>query len=181
MQRAEDLWKNELAELAAAFRERVALNVDPANAWYIERPLLYSAFIVRKLIEDIGVTDGTRSRFLDVVEHASTSDASDIFYGQLFGELDVRDHFDLDNGNIVRMSYADLASEVIHCDGLIWLPRDERVYGFMVFSYRNTHKRALVVTVDAYSEMIETVSRDYVAERWTAKDLKTGKITRHAK
>ncbi|CAH2407050.1 hypothetical protein [Mesorhizobium escarrei] len=185
MQFHDELWKVELARFADEIRAiRIRPDAEYEEIFCAERPIFYSAFIVRKLIEDVAVTDKLKSRFTTVISHESTRGGEEIFLEPMLGLLDVKDHFDISDPKEIRISFNDLSSEIIHSDGFIWLFGDEEKAstspGFAVFSHRNTLKRMLVIGLDTYVGVLEEIQADKPTRWYSAKGLKTGRVTRHA-
>jgi len=178
MQHFDELWKAELESLKVAILKSVDGTVDEQDRFFLlERPLFYSAFIVRKLIEDIGVTDRLRGDWLEIIQHASSRDGNPIFLEPLLGPLMVEDHFNLAEHTQVRVSYSDLTSEIMHSGGLVWIPGNGGIVAFMVFSYRNMLRRLLVVRIDQYLDMLGAVISDQPTRWWSELDVDTGKVT----
>jgi hypothetical protein len=146
----------------------------------IDKPLLYSAFIVRKLIEEGAVTDRLKSAWLEVRQHASTRDARPVFLEAMLGELSIEDHFDLTRQTSLRISYSDIASEIIHSDGLVWITNEDIPSALMVFSYRNALNRLIVIELNQFTALLEAVIADRPRRWWIVKNLETGRISQHA-
>jgi len=180
MQHYDELWRKELTAHLKELTTSANEVVEAEALFKLDRPLLYSAFIVRKLSEDVAVSDKLRGDWLEVREHPSTRNGAPFFMEIIAGSLEIEDHFDLDAHTLVRMSYSDIASEIIHSDGLIWATDENYPNAFLVFSYRNTLKRAVGVGLDQYTGMLEAIIADQPKRWWVSKDLQTGKITRHA-
>lgn len=182
MQFHDEMWKRELTQFAAVIRAST-LKSDASHdeIFRAERPIFYSAFIIRKLIEDVAVTDRLRSRSVTVLAHESTRGGEEIFFEPMPGPLDVEDHFDMANAKEIRISSYDLASEIIHSDGFMWAFGDDEVSArFAVFSHRNTLNRLIVIGADAYAAVLDEVQADKPTRWYSKKDLSTGRITRHA-
>lgn len=94
------------------------------------------------------------------------------------GPLKVEDHLNLDAPTPINMTYSDLASEIIHCDGFVWdvFPP----YNLFVFSHRNALNRLIVVHLPDYLNVIRDVLADQPKRWFVRKDAATGKITKHA-
>jgi hypothetical protein len=180
MQHFDHLWKAELQSQIESIKEAASEELKKDRAFLLDRPLLYSAFIVRKLIEDTAVTDRLRGSWLQVAQHPSSRDEPP-FIEIMAGALKVQDHFNLAEHTFVRISYGDIASEIIHSDGLVWTTADGgKPNGFLVFSYRNALKRLLAIGLDQYIAVLEMVVADQPQRWWLDKDLKSGDVTRHA-
>jgi hypothetical protein len=96
----------------------------------------------------------------------------------LLGPLEVKDHFDTTKGTPIRMIYADLFNEILHCDGLIWYYDDNGLPdGFLVFSDRNTLKRLISVPLSEYRTVLREFTNDRPLCRRLVRDTATGKIT----
>lgn len=172
-------WKLELA----LHRDQISAadpRVDGFPDFRYEKAVLLSAFIIRKLIEDSAVTDKVRSSFADLVSHPATTSENARLLAVVAGPLSVVDHFDLKAGSRQRLSLEDFASEIVHSDALVWWGEEKASYGFFVTSYRNTKTRLLFVPAAYYLEIIDRVLNDIPTKWYSTKDLKTGKISRHA-
>ncbi|ESY37876.1 hypothetical protein X747_24710 [Mesorhizobium sp. LNJC384A00] len=183
MQFHDELWKGELAGFADEIRNlRIRADAEHEHIFRAERPIFYSAFIVRKLIEDVAVTDKLKSRFATVNSYDSNRDGKEIFLEPMLGPLEVRDHFDVSKAGEIRISFYDLSSEIIHSDGFIWLfGGSDTSPGFAVFSHRNTLRRMIAVGLDVYVAVLEEIQADKPTEWYSQIDMKTGRVTRHAK
>lgn len=181
MQHFDDLWKDELRLHLDAIRASTQEAMDDEQAPFrIDKPLLYSAFIVRKLIEDGAVTDRLKGAWLEVKQHASTRDGRPIFLEAILGELSVEDHFDLTRHTALRISYSDVASEIIHSDGLVWITNVDIPTALMVFSYRNALDRLIVIELDQITALLEAVLADRPRRWWIETNVETGRVSQHA-
>lgn len=181
MQYFDDQWRNELSQHLEKIRVAALHPMDAPHALFdLERPLLYSAFIVRKLIEDGAVTDRLKGAWLEVKQHTSKRDGNPIFLEAMLGELSVADHFDLERHATLRISYKDIASEIIHSDGLVWTMNGANPDALMVFSYRNALDRLIVIELNQITVLLESVIGDRPTRWWIEKDLETGRISHHA-
>jgi hypothetical protein len=173
-------WKTELNAFAKEIEGSQVFRTSDEDAKFrAERPIMYSAFIVRKLIEDGAVTDSLASRSVDVEAFPSTREGKEIFLKILMGPLNVEDEFDLTSPRNIRVSYYDLSSEIVHADGFFWNLSSEPAESFGVFSYRNVLDRMIVMPIRLYLDVIARVLRDK-PERWIQEqNFKTGKITRY--
>jgi hypothetical protein len=137
---------------------------------------------VRKLIEDVAVTDRLRSKSIEVAAYLSTRNEP-VFLEVLMSDdlLQVEEHFDLQKPSGVRLSYSDLASEIIHADGFGWIPDESTgVQTFWVFSYRNALNRLLMIDTQSFIRLIDDVLKDKPTRWMMSKDLRTGRVRRHA-
>ncbi|RWO82545.1 hypothetical protein [Mesorhizobium sp.] len=170
-------WKRKLERFA---KEIAAISIeDDTDFFDAERPIFYSAFVVRKLIEDAAVTDALKGRSVDVIACPSSRGGREIFIEVAAGPMAAEENFDLTAGKKTRISIEDLTSEIIHCDGFVWDWSSPPPHAFLVFSYRHTLKRALYVTIDTFLKVLTSVLNDRPRHWWISKDLKTGKLTRH--
>ncbi len=74
----------------------------------------------------------------------------------------------------------DFASEIIHSDPLVWDANVPAPGAILVSSYRNTHSRLLRIPIEQYIGVIDRILTDKPTKWSTLKDLRSGKITRHA-
>lgn len=178
MQFHDEKWKNELAE-----HRKVLAAFDPSvseQSFEAERSVLYSAFIIRKLIEDTAITDRLRSRSVEVQTYPATSSPEARMLRATQGPLAVEDHFDLTTKRKIRLGLEDFASEIIHSDPLVWDANVAAPGAILVSSYRNAQTRLLRIPIDLYVNVIDRILSDNPTKWWTSKDLTSGKITRHA-
>lgn len=156
MLRAEDLWRIELEGLVEDLTGGAQRFPQYEEEYFpLERALLYSAFIVRKLVEDGAVDEATKSRSVKLRAHEARDEGE---LPERAGErnLNANDYFDMNASTPQQLSYFNLASELMHADGLIWLPEADAVGAFFMFSYRN-RKRALVVPMATYIELLKRI------------------------
>lgn len=181
MQHFEELWKSELTDLKGKLSS-AAKNISDKDEclFELDKPLFFSACVIRKLIEDTMITQKTTSKWLEVIQHKSSRDNEPIFLEEMFGSMDVRDHFDFESHSVVKISFKDLSSEIIHNDGLVWIIDENRVDAFAVYSYKNSLNRLIVVGLDQYVQMIDMVLADQLRHRWIRMDIESRKVTRYA-
>ncbi|MGO7210267.1 hypothetical protein ACCS75_04075 [Rhizobium ruizarguesonis] len=172
-------WKAELTALLDAIRAIEGAAVF-RHSFAVEKPIFISAFIVRKLIEDTAVTDRLKSRSISIQTSKSIRTADEITLAAIQGPLDVSWAFDVGTKSILRFSFHDLASEIIHSDAFVWDATDEVHPSFLIASYQNITRRLLWVPLDVYASMIEQVLNDAPTKWWTEQNLTTGKVSRHA-
>ncbi|MGR9240621.1 MULTISPECIES: hypothetical protein [Rhizobium] len=173
-------WKAELTAHLDTIRavEGAAIFI---HSFAVEKPIFFSAFIVRKLIEDTAVTDRLKSRSVSIQTSKSIRTTDEITMAAIQGPLDVSWAFDVGIKSALRLSFHDLASEIIHSDAFVWDTTEEVHPRFLIASYQNITRRLLWVPVEVYASMIEQVVNDAPKRWWTEKNLTTGKVSRHAK
>lgn len=98
----------------------------------------------------------------------------------MLGPLDVEKQFDIAKPRAIRMSIYDLASEIVHADGLIWNLANDPSESFGVFSYQNFLNRMIEVPIPVYLDVLNQVIRDKPEIWFQEEDITTGKIKRHA-
>jgi hypothetical protein len=179
MQFHDEDWKAELRVHLEAIR-----GIDPAaivgHTFEIEKPIFFSAFIVRKLVEDTAVTDRLKSRAVTIHSSPSNMTQAMLFLAAAMGPLEVHECFDMETQDELRMSYHDLASEIIHSDAFVWDAAEGQPPQFWIASYRNVTRRLLWVPVGVYADILQEVVDDAPKRWWRERDGATGKITRHA-
>ncbi|QKK30514.1 hypothetical protein FE844_013440 [Rhizobium indicum] len=172
-------WKAELTALLDAIRAIEGAAIFH-HSFAVEKPIFFSAFVVRKLIEDTAVTDRLKSKSVSIQTSPSIRTADELTIAAIEGPLDVGWAFDVGTRGALRISFHDLASEIIHSDAFVWDATEEDHPKFLIASYQNVTRRLLWVPLDVYAWMIEQVLNDAPKKWWTEKNLITGKVSRHA-
>jgi hypothetical protein len=114
----DEQWKAELKPHRDDFLG-AQVDLEAAGSFFaFQKSATFAAFVVRKQIEDVAVTDRLQSKSIEVAAYPSTRNEP-VFLEVLMSDdlLQVEEHFDLQKPSGVRLSYSDLASEIIHADG----------------------------------------------------------------
>jgi len=172
------LWKREL-ETQASVLNTAKLDRDESVPFDVERALFYTAFIVRKLLENNKLTDGTANELVSVDVFDAKSDRSQRLSVQASGFFELGEEFDDTSKNSIQMKFGDLASEIIHSFALIWeVSEHENLVGAFVSSYRNHKKRAVHVSFNDWISLLKKIIEDEVTNVVVKVDPSTGALVR---
>lgn len=158
-------WKKELRRLKRVLAKigEEALDEDTAD-YKIEKPLLQSAIIVRRLIESWKVTDATRARQFTVETFPTRPDRHDVLT-RLTMQGDINKEFDLDAKSEKTMDAWNITSELIHSGFINWeIDENDRFTAIYLASIRNQAKRLLRVPLATYLSMLDAINADHVEE-----------------
>lgn len=143
-------WRTELRKHAVTIRdvgEWPFEEVPPE----LERSLLYSAVVLRKLIEDRKVTDAFASKALKVISYRSKAPEKSSIWRNMPGSVD----FDLEKPEQISVSVKELCSQIIHFFAFYWSVEDDGVpNGAIICSYRKQDDRGLLIEFHAWSELL---------------------------
>lgn len=157
-------WKKELRRLRKVLTKLSCETIDDdLDDYRIEKPLLQSAIIVRRLIESWKVTDAARELQFAVESFASLPNRQNVLARLTFqGDLDKE--FDLSAANNVTMNAWNLTSELIHSGFINWEvdEQDRRFTAIYLASKRNHAQRLLRVTLDTYLSLLDAINDDRV-------------------
>jgi hypothetical protein len=138
---------------------------DELRDFEIERPLQYSAIVVRKLIESWKVTDRTRQKLHAVEAYSTLPDRQDALM-RLTMQADIETEFDLNTCQVIEMDAWEIANELLHSGFINWEIDDkDQLVGIYVASKRNQAMRLLRVALSTYLEMLDSVIEDKVKYR----------------
>jgi hypothetical protein len=156
-------WKNELRRLkrALAHLAATALPEDMAD-FKIEKPVHYSAMVMRRLIECGKVTDKTRSLAFEIAAFPSRPDRHDsLFRLMMSGEID--EEFDLKAATPLKMDCWNICNELLHSGFINWeVDQDGKLSALYVASIRNHVTRLIRIPMTLYLCLIDTVLHDRV-------------------
>ncbi|CAN7522191.1 hypothetical protein [Rhizobium sp. LjRoot254] len=173
-------WKRELGQYRNDIASlRLDENCKAEDFFRADRPIYYSAFVVRKLVEDNAVTDPVAAKRIQVRASMAKPNPRYSFVSHKVG-MNLKDYFDLDKSHQMGIKYSELSSEVMHANGFVWDITDPSNLLFNVYSYMNTKRRILWVSVAIWIEMLDDVISDEPQDWWTETD-KHGNIVLHAK
>jgi hypothetical protein len=165
-------WKQELQRLSHTIRTEAAKDVDGMDGrreFKLEQAIFYSAFVVRKLIENKKLTDETAGHSIEVTGFRSRRSkvASLSFAGTTSCDFDKE--YDLKKPFRLRMSPSDLAGEIIHSQKLMWEISDQGcVVGAYLCSYRKAEDRLILLPLELLCSLLGRVSKDEITQ-WRAK------------
>lgn len=156
-------WKRELRRLRRVLAKLGAEAIDENIADYkIERPLLQSAIIVRRLIESWKVTDATKRQLFPVQAFPAQRDRFDTLT-RLTMQGDIDEEFNLRVRGEKRMDAWNITSELIHSGYINWeIDENDRFVAIYLASIRNQAKRLLRIPLDTYLVMLDAIAADHV-------------------
>jgi hypothetical protein len=168
-------WKCELKKLKAQLVRIASAPLDHED-FEVERPLLYSAIVVRRLIESWKVTDATRARKYAVQTYPSQPERKDVLVRlTMRGEIDVE--FDLNAPRAGSMDAWGIASELLHSGFVNWeLDEPSCFVAIYLASKRNQAMRLVRLPVSEYFLLLDSIIDDHVTASKSSVD-KNGKLT----
>jgi hypothetical protein len=130
-----------------------------------ERPLQYSAIVVRKLIESWKVTDCTRARMYAVVFYATRPDRQDVLMRLTMREH-IEEEFDLKTPQIGKMDAWEITNELLHSGFINWeVDENGQFVGIYVASKRNQATRLVHLLLATYLQVLDSIVEDRVKYR----------------
>jgi len=144
-------WKRELRRLKSQLRKLSSKPVNDEIAdFQLERPVLYSAVVVRRLIESQKVTDKTRAREYPVEFYPTRLERHDALLRQTM-RGDIEKEFDLEAPQPGVMDAWNITSELLHGGFVNWdLGEEEQLTGIFVTSKRNHMERLVRIPLSEY-------------------------------
>lgn len=170
-------WKSELAKLKS---QLVRISDAPLSGnapdFRIERRLLYSAIVIRRLIESWKVTDATRAQKYSVVSYPSHSGRQDVLMRlTMKGDIDVE--FDLSKPQSSAMDAWEITSELLHSGFIAWeLDEEFCLAGVFLASKRNQATRLIRFELNNYLRLLDAIIDDRVTASRSSVDSK-GRLT----
>lgn len=177
-------WKQELLDHANVIGETLANYSDietegedfSALEFRLERAVFYSAYIIRKLVENGKLTDTCSSQKVAVAVYKSIATEPSI--RRSFG-LEIGKNFESSENNKITLHLNALMSEIIHSFLLAWQSdKNGLVEGMFLSSYKNQNKRAILLKLDQYCDIIRSVGIDEVVRSHSSIDPETGTVER---
>ena len=163
-------WKRQLRQLQRKLHRISKRALADDADFSIERPLLLSAVIVRRLLESWKVTDLTKIQLFEVQEFPTLPERADVL-SRLLMQGDIEKEFDLQAGVNSQMDAWNISSEIIHSGFLTWEVDERRRFsGIYLASKRNQAKRLLRISLGAYLTMLNAIVRDKVTRSVTELD-----------
>ncbi len=156
-------WKKELRRLAKAIAKVTSAPVpEDLEDFILERPLFYSAFVIRKLLENWKVTDGVRDQMVPIKEYPANQDRlGALLRLTMRGDLDTEFH--MDRPSVAQMRVWDLVSELIHSGYIAWsVDESEAIRSVLLCSFRNERRRLIEVDVAVYLKVMTSIAEDEV-------------------
>ncbi|MFT3728620.1 MAG: hypothetical protein QM759_12420 [Terricaulis sp.] len=164
-------WKRELRRLRSQIA-RIAAGpfAEEMDDYALERPLLYSAIVVRRLIESWKVTDRTRLRRYRVTIYPTRPGRADTLT-RLTMAGDIEDEFFLDRPQRASMDAWDIVCELLHTGFINWeVNRRDQISAIYMASKRNQKTRLVRISTKAYLDLLERLIVDHVERKRTGFD-----------
>jgi hypothetical protein len=157
-------WKIELqqqlSDLNTAISEQNMLK--EFDSIIFERPILFAAITMRKLIENRKITNFARTRQFPITQYITLPNASKNFQFAL-GRADLDRVFDMEKGQPAAIDLWSMCSEVIHSSYLVWgIDEQNKAVNFFVASARNQKSRLIAIDFRVFETAIQCVVDDRV-------------------
>ena len=137
---------------------------DDMADYKLERPLLYSALIMRRLIESRKVTDRVKAASYQLEAFPTLPDRQEVL-SRILMQSDIDREFDFSAGQGVTMDCWNISSEILHSGFLNWeVDDDGKVVAFLIASIRNHKLRLLRLPLGTYLSALDNVQTDYVSK-----------------
>ncbi|WP_371397228.1 hypothetical protein [Fretibacter rubidus] len=174
-------WKQELLVHLKTIESSISLisidqTEDEHNLWVfnLERAIFYSAYIVRKLIENRKLTDSCSNYKIKLSVH--TAKRPNVTIHSALG-FEMGQDFETQPRNIIELNIDKLMSELIHSSLLEWHSDDgESFTSMFISSYKNRNKRALKLDFSQYCKILYMVGNDEVTTSEFYLDSGSGKL-----
>lgn len=164
-------WKAELKQLKLQLLgiASAPLSEDVPD-FNIEKPLLYSAIVMRRLIESWKVTDAVRMRKWLVDIYPARPDRKDALMRlTMMGDIDAE--FDLNVLQSASMDAWQLVSELLHSGFINWEIDDQLHFSAIYLaSKRNSTTRLIRLKLSDYLQLIDLIIADHVSQSQTSVD-----------
>lgn len=156
-------WKRELRRLRRVLAKLASEPLDEEIPDYrIEKPLLLSAIVVRRLIECWKVTDITRAREFEVQSFPTLPQRGKTLT-RLLMRSDIDREFDLSAAAVTSMDAWEICSEIIHSGYINWeVDEGNRFVAIYLASMRNHGKRLLRIDLSTYLLLLDAIANDGV-------------------
>jgi hypothetical protein len=159
-------WKKEIERLLESLR-KWSSNLHSRRAeFYIQRAIFFSAFAMRKLMENRKMTDALRDKSIRCKAYPSLQSVSNRI-STFAGLADVSEDYDLTRPEEVTLGCFDLMSEIMHSYVFkIVLDDDEqdRMVSFLVNSYNKRDNRLLEIDLLTFEDVLNHAVHDRVNE-----------------
>lgn len=171
------LWKVEL-KAHRNILQSAKVDSDEDVYFNVEKALFYSAFVVRKLLENKKLTDAVSGRLIGVDVFNARPDRSNRLSVQAGGFFELGEEFDDIPKNSVQMKLGDVASEIVHSFAMIWVVSEQRnLLGIIISSYKNHKRRAVHVSFESWVSILNEIIADEVTKVVVKVDPSTGAVT----
>lgn len=156
-------WKQELKRHKRALAKLSAVPLpEDTPDFKIEKPLHYSAMIMRRLIECGKATDKMRAIRYEIGAYPTLAGRHDVM-ARLTMQGDIDEEFDLQAPTIAHLDCWNICNELLHSGFINWeIDQDGRFVAIYVASIRNHVTRLIRIPLSTYLELIEAVLNDHV-------------------
>jgi hypothetical protein len=158
-------WKIELqkqlSDLNAAISDQNML--EEFDSIIFERPILFAAITMRKLIESRKITDIARTRKFPISQYVTFRNAREQFHFAL-GRADLNLVFEMEKGQPAQIDLWSMCSEIIHSSYLVWgIDEQNKAVTIFVASARNQKSRLVAIAFSVFETAVQSVIDDNVA------------------
>jgi len=164
-------WKRELVEHVSAFITWAPKQIAEyrkekwggESQFQLERSMFYAALAMRRLIDSHKVTDGLRSRTMQLPIYPSLKEGPHTVRS-ILGSVDILEHFDFANPESETFSPYKLSSEILHSFTLEFISNDaeDDIAAILVASEKNQFFRAVEIEKDQWIALLNAFIEDEV-------------------
>ena len=166
---------NALENLLSAYSDELSEEEYYSTEFNLEKAIFYSAFIVRKLIENRKLTDDCSKQKV-VVQVFLSKDTKPTIRNSSGVEMAV--DFETTSSNLIELPISKLMSEIIHSFLLEWeMNSDDILQTIFISSYNNQKRRSIGLKFQDFLAVIRSVGNDEVSSSSFYLNPETGKIT----
>jgi hypothetical protein len=169
-------WKKEIERLLKSLRKWSSKPQSERAEFYIQRAVFFSAFAMRKLMENRKLTDALRDKSIRCEAYRALQPVSDRV-STFAGLADVSDDYDMTTPEQITLSCFDLMSEIMHSYVFkIVVDEHDRMVSFLVNSYNKRDCRLLEIDLQAFEDVLSGAVHDRVAAMTVLVHPTSGKI-----
>jgi hypothetical protein len=156
-------WKQEIERLLKSLRKWSSKPNSERAEFYIQRAVFFSAFAVRKLMENRKLTDALRDKSIRCKAYRSFQPVSDRV-STFSGLADVSDDYDMTKPEEVTLSCFDLMSEIMHSYVFKIVVDEDNAHmvSFLFNSYNKRDHRLLEIDLQSFGDILSDVVNDKV-------------------
>jgi hypothetical protein len=138
-------WKNEIGLLLKSLRKWSSKPNSKRAEFHIQRAVFFSAFAMRKLMENRKLTDALRDKSIRCKAYRSLQPISDRV-STFFGLADVNDDYGMTKPEQITLSCFDLMSEIMHSYVFkVVVDEHDQMVSFLTNSYNKRDRRLLEI------------------------------------
>jgi hypothetical protein len=155
-------WKQELKRLQKSLRTWAVRPNSGRAEFYIQRAIFFSAFAVRKLMENRKVTDVVRDKSIRCNAFRPFRPISDRV-STFFGLADITIDYEMTKPEQMTLNCFDLMSEIMHSYVFkIGLDEKDAMICFLVNSYNKRDARLIEIDLTAFESIVRDVIHDRI-------------------